>query len=145
RPPARRRQRPARARPPARRAHRVSAPRDVESSAPARATAREKPTRSATPHRARRVGRLPRRREESSGQALPEQILALFGTLATFLLRLAEELGEFVVAVALGVTDVGLQPQRVAQTRLDEPDDVVVLVLRAGHVTGLGRRHLRSF
>jgi hypothetical protein len=39
---------------------------------------------------------------------------------------------------ALGVLDVGLEPEGVAQARLREPDDVVVLVLGAGDVAGLG-------
>src|SRR5688572_3759113 len=71
-------------------------------------------------------------------QALLQQRLALLGALAARALGAAEELGEIVVAVALGVLDVLLEPERVAEALLGEPDDVVVLVLGAGDLTGLG-------
>src|SRR3954467_671300 len=51
----------------------------------------------------------------SAGEAGLQQRLALLAALAAGLLGPAEELGELVVAVALGVRDVGLQAQRVAQ------------------------------
>src|SRR5215210_7560698 len=66
-----------------------------------------------------------------------EQLLALFSALAALGLRLAEQVGEFAVAVAVGVLDVGLQAERVAQALLGEPDEVVVLVLGAGDLSGL--------
>src|SRR4051794_24222868 len=64
--------------------------------------------------------------------------LGLLGPLLALVLSLAEELRELRVVLALGVLDVGLQPQRVGETLLGEPDDVVVLVLRPGDVAGLG-------
>src|SRR4051812_48518579 len=64
-------------------------------------------------------------------------LLALLGALAALTLRAAEEVGELVVAVPLGVLDVGLEAQRVVQALLHEPDDVVVLVLGAGYLAGL--------
>jgi hypothetical protein len=66
-------------------------------------------------------------------------LLALVGAL----LRAPEELREIGVAVALGVLGVLLEAQRVAQALLREPDDVVVLVLGAGDLPGLGRKPLR--
>src|SRR6266568_4700730 len=75
----------------------------------------------------------------------PQQLLALLGALAALRLRLAEEVRELAVAVALGVLDVLLQAQRVAQAGLGEPDDVVVLVLGTGELAGLaGARHCSS-
>src|SRR5439155_20072470 len=71
------------------------------------------------------------------GQPLAQVLLALLGALAALTLRAPEEIGELAVAGSLGVLDVGLQPQRVVEALLDEPDDVVVLVLRAGDLTGL--------
>src|SRR4051812_49411297 len=75
------------------------------------------------------------------GEAGGEHALALLGTLAAVGLCLAEELGELAVLRALRILDVVLQSQRVAQTRLGEPDDVVVLVGSAGDVAGLGIAH----
>src|SRR3954471_10800349 len=75
-----------------------------------------------------------RRRRGSAGQPVPEQLLALLGALAAVRLRLAEQVRDLVVPVALGVLDVGLQAQGVAQAGLGVPDEVVVLVLGAGDV-----------
>src|SRR3954454_5133886 len=66
-----------------------------------------------------------------------QKLLALLRALLARLLGLAEEIGQIVVAIALGVLDVGLEPQRIGEALLGEPDDVVVLVLRAGDVAGL--------
>src|SRR6266536_5521383 len=74
---------------------------------------------------------LPRRAVASGLEPVGEQSLALLGALAAGLLRPAEELRQILVAIALGVSDVGLEPKRVAQALLDEPDHVVCLVLRA--------------
>src|ERR671914_2511878 len=74
----------------------------------------------------------------SAGEALAQHLLALLGSLAALALRAPEEIGELVVAVALRVLGVGLEPQDVRQALLGEPDDVVVLVLRAGDLAGLG-------
>src|SRR4051812_37230968 len=72
-----------------------------------------------------------------------QQLLSLLGALSAFRLCPPEEVGQLRVAVTLGVLAIGLQPQGVAQSRLREPDDVVVLVLRTGRLTGLtaARRH----
>src|SRR4051812_23064249 len=64
-------------------------------------------------------------------------VLALLAALAALCLGAAEEVRELGVPVAFGVLDVGLEPQRVAQALLCEPDQVVVLVLRAGDLAGL--------
>src|SRR5215211_2441571 len=86
--------------------------------------------------------------DESTGllasQPRPQQLLALLGALAALRLGLAKEFGQFGVALAFGVLDVGLQPQGVAQAGLGEPDDVVVLILGAGDLPGLATAgHLR--
>jgi hypothetical protein len=44
----------------------------------------------------------------SAAEPRLEQLLALLSALAALCLRLAEKLGEFAVAVAVGVLDVGL-------------------------------------
>src|SRR5215213_6547967 len=82
----------------------------------------------------------------SAGQTLAEQFLALLGALAAGLLGALEELGEVGIAVALGVLAIRLEAQHVRQALLREPDDVVVLVLGAGDLTGLGLagRHASS-
>src|SRR4051794_38354472 len=72
----------------------------------------------------------------SAAEALGEHGLALLGALAAFALRAAEEVREILVAVTLGVRRVLLEAQCVAQALLREPDDVVVLVLRAGDLAG---------
>src|SRR5215204_2631286 len=77
----------------------------------------------------------------AGGEAGGHHLLALLRALAALVLRLAKELRELVVALALGVLDVRLESQGVAEARLREPDDVVVLVLGAGDVTGLGGAH----
>src|ERR1043165_5162014 len=78
----------------------------------------------------------------SAGEALAQEVVALLAALAAGALGTAEELGQLRVAVALGVLDVGLEAQRVAQRLLGEPDEVVVLVLGAGDLATLGlRRH----
>src|SRR5215207_5170325 len=74
----------------------------------------------------------------SAGQTLAKQVLALLGALAARLLGALEEVGELRVALALSVLAVGLETQHVGQALLREPDDVVVLVLGAGDLTGLG-------
>src|SRR5947199_6651484 len=68
-----------------------------------------------------------------------QQLLGEFGALAAVCLRLAEELGHFVVARPLGVRAVLLEAERVAETLLHEPDQVVVLVLGAGDLAGFLR------
>src|SRR5579872_3544823 len=79
-------------------------------------------------------------------QALAEHLLALLSTLAALALGATEEVSEVGVAFALGVVDVALQSQRVAQALLGEPDDVVVPVLGAGDLAGLlSRGHWLSF
>ena len=84
-------------------------------------------------------------RNELAGEPLGQELLALLGALAALALRTAEEVGELVVTVALGVLDVVLQAKRIAQLLLGEPDDVVVLVLRAGDLAGLlGSTHWSS-
>src|SRR5215213_11186028 len=65
-----------------------------------------------------------------------EQLLALLSALAALCLRLAEEVREFAVAIAVSVLDVGLQPERIAQALLGEPNEVVVLVLGASYLSG---------
>jgi hypothetical protein len=67
-----------------------------------------------------------------------QQLLALLGALLALVLGLAEEVREVGVVLALGVLDVALQAKSVRQALLGEPDDVVVLVLGAGDVAGLG-------
>jgi hypothetical protein len=44
-----------------------------------------------------------------------EQLLALLSALAALCLRLAEEVGELAVAIAVSVLDVGLEPERTAR------------------------------
>src|SRR5919109_4790257 len=75
-----------------------------------------------------------------SGKPLAQELLALLPALAAGALRAAEEVGELRVAGALGVLDVGLQAQRVAQRLLGEPDEVVVLVGGAGDFAAFGLR-----
>ena len=53
------------------------------------------------------------------------------------MLRLTEEVSEFVISGEGSVLDVGLQPQHIAQADFGEPDDVVVLVLSPGNVAKL--------
>src|SRR5829696_3572528 len=88
--------------------------------------------------RTRHSGRA-RRTCGSTAEASPQQLLALLRALPALALGAPEEVGELGVAVAGGVLDVGLEPQRVVQALLDEPDDVVVLVLGAGYLAALGR------
>src|SRR5436190_1088445 len=83
----------------------------------------------------------PRSRLRSAGQALTQQALALLCALAALAPGAAEELRELGVAVALGVLGVLLHAQRVAQALLGEPDQVVVLVLRARDLSGLFGHH----
>src|SRR5690606_26685815 len=83
-----------------------------------------------------------RRWTQSVGvEARGQQPLALLGALDALVLRLAEQLRRLLVARSLRVLDVVLEAQGVAQARLGEPDDVVVLVHRAGDVTGLRHAH----
>src|SRR3954447_1482216 len=58
------------------------------------------------------------RRSCSAGQPAAQQRLALLGALAAVRLRLAEQVRDLVVPVALGVLDVGLQAQGVVQACL---------------------------
>src|SRR4051794_32491973 len=74
-----------------------------------------------------------------AGQPRREELLAQFSALAALCLGLAEKLCELGVTVALCVGDVGLEPQRIAQRLLGEPDDVVVLVCDSGELPGLTR------
>src|SRR5215213_8336082 len=67
----------------------------------------------------------------SAGEALAQQVLALLGAPAARFLGSPEEVGQIRVVLPLRVLDVGLESQDVAQALLDEPDDVVVLVLGA--------------
>src|SRR5205823_9168309 len=71
-------------------------------------------------------------RSRSGARPRTQQLLADLRALAAVRLRLAEQVGELGVAVAGRVLDVDLQAQRVAQASLYVPDQVVVLVLRAG-------------
>src|ERR1044072_3719962 len=66
-----------------------------------------------------------------------QEPLAYLGALAAVRLGLAEQVGDLGVLVAFRVLDVALQAQRGAQARLDVPDEVVVLVRRAGRTAGL--------
>src|SRR5215213_5475027 len=68
--------------------------------------------------------------------ALAQKVFPLLAALSTCSLRPAEEVQELRVTVALGIVDIGLEPQRVAQGLFDEPDEVVVLVLRARRLSG---------
>src|SRR5204863_6014521 len=83
----------------------------------------------------------------SACDAAAQKLLALLGSLAARALGAAEELGEIRITIALGVLDVGLQAQHVREALLDEPDDVVVLVLGAGDLPGLlgASFHVSSF
>src|SRR4051812_39439546 len=67
----------------------------------------------------------------SARQALRQELLAPLAALAARLLGAAEELPQVRVAVTVGVLDIGLQTQRIAERLLGEPDQVVVLVLSA--------------
>src|ERR1700730_2153432 len=65
-------------------------------------------------------------------------MLRHLGALTAIRLRLAEELGHFLVSVTLRVLDVGFQPQRVVEALLGVPNEVVVLVLGARNGSGFG-------
>src|SRR5215208_1176240 len=93
--------------------------------------------RSRTVRRPAVVRQGPNPRGVLAPQPLTQQLLALLGALAALRLGLAEEPGEFGVAVAFRVLDIGLQAQGVTKARLGEPDDVVILVLGAGDLSGL--------
>src|SRR3712207_2625281 len=84
------------------------------------------------------IGDTGRGKCRSAPQAAAEHRLALLGPLAAVGLGLAEEIGQLLVAVPLGVLDVGLQAQRVAEAGLRVPDQVVVLVPGARDAAGLG-------
>jgi hypothetical protein len=56
-------------------------------------------------------------------------LLALLGSFTAFGLSLSEQLHKLIVAVTLCVLDIGLQAQRIAETPLGKPDEVVVLSL----------------
>src|SRR4051794_28553240 len=77
-------------------------------------------------------------RARSAGESGLEHGLSLLGALPAVALGLAEEVRQLAVAVAIGVLDVLLQAQHVAQAGFGEPDQVVVLVLGAGHASGVG-------
>jgi hypothetical protein len=83
--------------------------------------------------------------ERGDSEPVGQVALALLGAIAAGFLGAAEEVGKLGVAVALGVLDVGLQAQRVAQALLGESDDVVVLVPGAGRLAGLFRAGLHRF
>ncbi len=70
----------------------------------------------------------------SAGESGPEQLLALLATLAALGLRLAEELSELRVAGPFSVIDEHLKAHDIAQARLSEPNDVVVLICGTGGV-----------
>jgi len=78
----------------------------------------------------------------SGEDATAQHFLALLRALAALVLRATEEVGELLVALALRVLDVLLQPQHVVEALLGEPEDVVVLVLGPGDAAGLLRGHL---
>src|SRR4051812_10267798 len=72
-----------------------------------------------------------------------EQFLALLTALAAVRLSLAEELRKLIIAVTLGIGDVGLETKCVAERLLGEPHDVVGLVLGPGDLAALvGLAHL---
>src|SRR3954452_14694970 len=75
----------------------------------------------------------------SGSEALRKHLLAHLAALAALRLCLAEERGQLLVALSSGVLDVLLEAQRIRERLLGEPDQVVVLVLRAGDVAGLFR------
>src|SRR3954451_1279743 len=78
----------------------------------------------------------------SGAEPLREHLLAQLAALAALGLSLAEQRRQLVVPVALGILDVLLQAERVRQRLLGEPDQVVVLVLRARYLAGfLGAAH----
>src|SRR3954465_15517678 len=86
----------------------------------------------------------PSSRTGSAGQPAGQQLLAHLGALAAVGLGAAEQIGQFGVARAFGVLDVDVQAEGVVQACLDVPDEVVVLVLRASDVAGLGSGGHRS-
>jgi hypothetical protein len=53
-------------------------------------------------------------------------------------LRLAEQFGHLAIAVTIGVLNVVLEPERVVEALFGEPNEVVILVFGAGHLTGFG-------
>src|SRR3954447_7956023 len=73
----------------------------------------------------------------SGAESLREHLLAQLAALAALRLGLAEQRRQLVVAIAFRVLDVLLEAQRVRQRLLGEPDQVVVLVLRARYLAGL--------
>src|SRR3954453_13531806 len=78
----------------------------------------------------------------SGAEPLREHLLAELAALAALRLGLAEQRRQLVVAIAFRVLDVLLEAQRVRQRLLGEPDQVVVLVLRARYLAGpLGAAH----
>src|SRR3954447_7491259 len=77
----------------------------------------------------------------SAAESRLQQLLALLAAPAARLLRLAGEVPELGVVVALRVLDVGVQAQHVVEAGLRVPDDVVGLVLCACLLAGLGCRH----
>src|SRR5215216_4426744 len=77
----------------------------------------------------------------SGVEARLQELLALLAALAALGLRLAEEVRELRVVVALGVLDVLLEAQHVVEACLGEPDDVVGLVLGAGYLSGFSSGH----
>src|SRR3954462_7547941 len=82
----------------------------------------------------------------SGSEALRKHLLAHLAALAALGLCLAEQRGQLLVALSSGVLDVLLEAQRIRERLLGEPDQVVVLVLRAGDLTGLlCRRHGSSW
>src|SRR4051812_50090212 len=74
-------------------------------------------------------------------QARLQELLALLAAAAARLLRLAEEVRQLGVVVALGVLDVLLETQDVVEACLGVPDDVVGLVLRPSHLACFSGAH----
>jgi hypothetical protein len=76
-------------------------------------------------------------------EPLPQERLAAVGQLPVRALDLAEELGQGLVAGVPGVLEVGRARVRTLQGVIEDADDVVVLIPRAGRA--VARRHTLSF
>src|SRR4051812_36153220 len=77
----------------------------------------------------------------SAAQPRLEQCLALLAALAARARGGGKKVGELFAPGALGILHVLLEPQHVAEALLREPDDVVVLVRRAGDLARLSACH----
>src|SRR5215218_1697606 len=82
-----------------------------------------------------------RRDRSVSAQPGAQQCLPLLGALPALALRAPEEVGQLGVAVALRVLHGRIEPEHGVEALLDEPDDVVILVLRAGDAAGFLAAH----